>query len=74
LLRSNYWKSKFLNKSNQGRSSRVVLEQERSFTKDKKKKRKDTQERLKIQSQRQETKTGDSVKSVRFFKFIFQEL
>jgi type IV secretory pathway component VirB8 len=43
-------------------------EQERSFTKDKKKKRKDTRERLKIQSQRQETKTGDSV------KFMSQEL
>jgi hypothetical protein len=41
---------------------------------DKKKKRQDIQERLKIQSQRKETKMQDSVKSVRFFKLMFQEI
>jgi hypothetical protein len=40
----------------------------------KKKKRQDIQEILKIQSQRKETKMEDSVKSVRFFKLMFQEI
>jgi hypothetical protein len=38
------------------------------------KKRQDIQEILKIQSQRKETKMEDSVKSVRFFKLMFQEI